>query len=116
LLLQLRHFLLHVNNPLFPTRHLQHGSVELRAQPHVLGLQSRGGVLAFLQLAALRGELSLQEWDDGDGLLQDLLLQQLHAEARLPLLELLDGAQQVGDLRRGARRLHLSRRAREVHA
>jgi hypothetical protein len=71
--------------------------------------------LSDLELGLLGRELGLQERDDGDSLLEYLLLQQLHAEARLPLLELLDGAQQLCDLqRRAGGGAHLCRRAREV--
>jgi hypothetical protein len=114
---QLRHFLLHLCNPLLSARDLQHGGVELGAQPQVLGLEPDRGLPVSFERVALGRQLGLQEGDDGDGLLEYLLLQQLDAEARLPLLELLDGAQQPGDFRRRARGLHLRRRrAREVGA
>ena len=115
---QLRHFLLQLDDPLLPARDLERGGVELGAQPRVLGLEAVRGVPAPLELAPLGRELGLQERDDGDGLLEYLLLQQLHAEARLPLLELLDGAQQLRDLRRraGGGGAHLRRGPREVGA
>jgi hypothetical protein len=40
-------------------------------------------------------DVSLEEWHDGDGLLEDLVLQQLGVEAEFLLPELLDGADEV---------------------
>ena len=117
LLPQLRHFLLHLHNPLLSARDLKHGGVELGAQPHVLGLEPDRGLPVSLELVALGRQLGLQKGDNGNSLLEYLLLQQLDAEARLPLLELLDGAQQASDFWRRTRGLHLRRRrAREVGA
>lgn len=116
---QLRHLLLHLDYPPLPASDLERGGVELGAQPRVLGLQPVRGLPPPLELVLLGRELGLQERHDGDGLPEYLLLQQLHAEARLTLLEVLDGAEQLGDLRRragGGGGSHLRGRAREVCA
>jgi len=122
--LDLRHLLLQLNHPLLAAPGGVDSDVELSAEARVLGLEPRQRVAASAEVAALGGELGLEERHDGDGLLEDLVLQQLGAEAGLPLPELLDEAGEVGDgggarrrlgrPRRRARRLHLRGRAREV--
>jgi len=73
--LHLRHLLLQLNHPLLAGPGGGDGGVELGAEARVVGLEPRQRVAAAAEVAALGGELGLEERHDGDGLLEDLVLQ-----------------------------------------
>lgn len=72
---------------------------EFLPQPLVLGLQVLGPPGATCNLHILRGDLALEERDNGGGLLHQLVLEELSLELGLAVAKLVDEAEEVSDIR-----------------